>query len=275
VVWGTSFVLGKVALQQLSVPHMILYRFLFASIAFVPILARRWPRLDRSEWRMVVVAGVIGVPVQFLLQFEGLARTTASHAALMIGTAPVLVAAAAFLFLRERLHHHVWLALLVSTAGVGLIVMRTGGGSGSGASQPTLVGDLLVLSSMFAAVVWILASKQLMDRHHPAVVSGLIAIVGTVALAIWVLVRDGLPPTHLSSTTWLATATLGIVATTFATVLWNWGLAHTDAGKAGAFINLEPVVGAILGVWLLHESLGSMALLGGVMIVAGALAASF
>jgi drug/metabolite transporter (DMT)-like permease len=273
VVWGTSFVLGKVALQQLSVPHMILYRFLFASIAFVPLLVRRWPRLNRNEWWMVAVAGVIGVPVQFLLQFEGLARTTASHAALMIGTAPVLVATAAFLFLRERLHHHVWLALVVSTAGVGLIVMRTGGGSGP--SQPTLAGDLLVLSSMFAAVVWILASKQLMDRHHPAVVSGLIAIAGTVALTIWVLIRDGLPPTHLSSATWLATVTLGIVATTFATVLWNWGLAHTDAGKAGAFINLEPVVGAILGVWLLHDSLGSMALVGGVMIVAGALAASF
>src|SRR5262249_41726853 len=156
-------------------PHMILYRFLFASIAFIPMLLRRWPRLDPREWRAVVVAGVIGVPVQFLLQFEGLARTTASHAALMIGTAPVLVAAAAFRFLKARPHRHVWLALLVSTAGVALIVMRTGGGGGGG-SQPTLAGDLLVLASMFAAVVWILASKQLMARHHPAVVSGLIAI---------------------------------------------------------------------------------------------------
>ncbi|HEY3935568.1 MAG TPA: EamA family transporter [Gemmatimonadales bacterium] len=272
VVWGTSFVLGKVALVQLSVPHMILYRFIFASIAFAPVLLRGMPRLDRNEWGLVAIAGVIGVPVQFLLQFEGLARTTASHAALMIGTAPVLVAVAAFVVLHERLHQRVWLALVVSTAGVALIVMRTGSG-GAGALQPTLAGDLLVLASMFAAVVWILASKQLMVKHHPAVVSGLIAVTGTVPLAVWVLARNGPPPLHLTAQTWWATITLGVIATTCATVLWNWGLAHTDAGKAGAFINLEPVVGATLGVWLLHESLGPMALVGGAMIVAGALVA--
>ena len=71
--------------------------------------------------------------------------------------------------------------------------------------------------------------------------------------------------------TWLAIGALGLIATTLSTVFWNWGLAHTDAGKAGAFINLEPVIGAALGVWLLHESLAASAIVGGVLIVGGAL----
>lgn len=273
-IWGASFVVGKVALVELSVPHLILYRFGLASIAFLPLVLRARPRLHRSDWAIVVLAAVIGVPVQFLLQFEGLVRTTASHAALMIGTAPVLVAIAAFVVLRERLRPIAWLALAASTLGVALIVMQAGGAGVAGSARPTFTGDMLVLASMLAAVVWIVVSKQLMARHSPVMVSGLITITGTVALAGWVIARDGLPSTTLTADTWLAVGALGLVATTLSTVLWNWGLAHTDAGKAGAFINLEPVVGAVLGVWLLHESLGSNAIIGGALIVGGALVVS-
>ena len=271
VIWGTSFVLGKVALIQLSVSHLMLYRFAFASIGFLPLLWRHRPGLRRSDWGIVVIAAVVGVPIQFLLQFEGLAHTTASHAALMIGTAPVLVAIAGFIVFHERLRITAWLALGASTLGVALIVIQTGGTASAGHAQPTLSGDMLVLASLFAAVVWILVSKRLMTHYSPIVVSGLITITGTVVLAAWVIARDGLPPTALRSGTWLAVLALGLIATTCSTVLWNWGLAHTDAGKAGAFINLEPVVGAALGVWLLHESLGSHTVLGGALIVGGAL----
>ena len=270
-IWGASFVVGKLALVELSVPHLMLYRFVFASLGFLPLLLHARPGLKRSDWRIVAIAAVIGVPVQFLMQFGGLARTTASHAALMIGTAPVLVAIAAFIFLRERLRPLAWIALVASTIGVALIVMQTGDTSATFESKPTVIGDMLVLASMFAAVVWILVSKQLMAHHSPIAVSGVITITGTVALAAWVIPHDGMPPTHLANSTWLAIGALGLIATTLSTVLWNWGLAHTDAGKAGAFINLEPVVGAALGVWLLHETLGSNAILGGALIVGGAL----
>lgn len=274
-IWGASFVLGKIALAELSVPHLMLYRFALASIAFLPLVLHAAPRLSRGEWAIAGMAAVVGVPVQFLLQFEGLARTTASHAALMIGTAPVLVAVAAYLVLRERLRPIAWVALGASTLGVALIVLQTAGPGDAGRTHPTLIGDLLVLVSMFAAVTWILASKRLMARHSPIAVSGLITITGTLALAAWVIGRDGLPSRTLSTNTWLAVAALGLVATTLSTVLWNWGLAHTDAGKAGAFINFEPVIGALLGVWILHESLGSTAIAGGALIVAGAMVVSW
>lgn len=274
VIWGGSFVVGKIALKELNVPHLMLYRFMLASLGFLPFLLASRPKLTARDWRAVAVAAVIGVPVQFLMQFGGLARTTASHAALMIGTAPVLVAIAAYLVFHERLKVQAWFALVASTAGVALIVLQSAGKGAGGVSRPTLAGDSLVLASMFAAVVWILISKRLMTRYSATEVSGLITIVGTIALAAWVIPHDGLPPTSLSTATWLATIALGVLATTLTTVLWNWGLSHTDAGRAGAFINLEPIVGAILGVWLLHESLGSMAIVGGMLIVGGALVVS-
>ena len=275
LIWGASFVLGKIALRELSVPHLMLYRFGFASAGFAPLLLRSRPRLPPRDWAIIAVVGLVGVPVQFLAQFEGLARTTASHAALMIGAAPVLAAAAAYVALRERLSRLVWVALAVSTIGVVCVILGVDDGGVGSAAGPTLAGDLLVFASMFAAVVWILASKRLMTRYSAVVVSGLITVAGTILLALWVLVRDGLPPVSLGQSTWLAILALGLVATTCATVFWNWGLSHTDVGKAGAFINLEPVVGAVLGVVVLHETLGPMAVIGGVLIIAGAMVVSW
>lgn len=263
VLWGTSFILGKIALRELGVNDMMLYRFGFASLGFLPFLARRVPRFDRHDFGLVLIAALLGVPVQFLLQFGGLALTTASHAALMIGTAPVLVAVAAHVVLHERHHRNTWAALVISTVGVALIVLQAGTGAGSA----SLLGDLMVLVSMFGAVVWVLISKTLMRRHSALAVSGSITLAGSAMLAVWVVARYGLPPAALHRSTWLAVAALGVITTTCTTVLWNWGLSHVSAGRAGAFINLEPVVGAVLGVWLLHEHLGSLAIAGGVLIL--------
>ena len=60
--WGTGFLLGKIALGDLGVPHMILYRLLFASAAFVPVLLMQRPRIRRDDWPLVLLAGLFGVP---------------------------------------------------------------------------------------------------------------------------------------------------------------------------------------------------------------------
>lgn len=271
ILWGTSFVLGKIAFRELDVPHAMFYRFLFAALSFVPLLVRVRPRFSRSDLLLVVAAAVFGVPVQFLMQFGGLAITTVAHAALMIGTAPVLIAIGGFVFFHERLGAVSWLALLASTAGVVLIV---GTASPGGVTHPSLRGDLLVVASIVAGASWVLISKHLMRRHSPREVTTSIIVLGSVLLIIWVLATDGTPPTTLHPATWIALLGLGVANTTCTTLLWNWGLRHTDAGRASAFINFEPAVGAILGVWLLHDSLGAWAILGAIMIIGGALAVS-
>src|SRR5689334_21742392 len=89
--WGTGFLLGKIALRELDVPHMLLYRLSLAALGFLPILLARRVRIDRADWARVLAAAALGVPALFLLQFEGLARTTVSHAALMVGAAPIFL----------------------------------------------------------------------------------------------------------------------------------------------------------------------------------------
>lgn len=131
-------------------------------------------------------------------------------------------------------------------------------------------GDLLVVLSMFAAIAWILISKRLMRQHLPVMVTASVFWIGTLILALVGAIRSGVPSVHYSIRAWIAVAEQGLLATASTTVLWNCGLQRVPASQAGIFVNLEPLVGAILSIFLLHEVLGRMALAGGALIIVGA-----
>jgi drug/metabolite transporter (DMT)-like permease len=266
--WGTGFFFGKIALTEMPVASMVLFRFGFACAGLLPVIFWDRPHFAGSEWVWMLAASVLGVPVQYLVQFKGLSLTTVSHASLMVGTLPMLLAVAAVVFAKERLHFGGWLALAASTCGAALIALSSK--KGSGGAHASTRGDLLVVLSMFAAIAWILISKRLMRRHSAVMVTAFVFWIGTVLLAVAVMTSSGLPSLHYSTRAWIAVAEQGLFATASTTVLWNWGLQRVPASQAGIFVNLEPLVGAILGVSLLHENLGPMALAGGALIIGGA-----
>ena len=82
---------------------------------------------------------------------------------------------------------------------------------------------------------------------------------------------EPIPFTHVSATAWMALAISGLLCTATTTLLWNWGIHHVPASRAGVFLNIEPALGSILGVELLGEKLGPYAWLGGALILAAAI----
>jgi len=263
--WGTGFFFGKIAFSRLSVDHYVLYRFVFACLGLLPIVER--PRFSAREWKLLLIGAFLGVPVQFVIQFEGLKLTTVSHAALMVGTMPVILAVGATIFSHERLDLKGWLALLGSTAGIALIVLSASHGAiGSG----NIWGDLLVVLSLVIALGWVLINMRLMALgRSPLAVSAWTLLTGSAMLFPWVLVRDGLPPVRgLGWHVWFAVAASGLLCTSAATFLWNWGIHRVPASRAGVFLNIEPALGSILGVAVLGERLGPGAYIGGALIIA-------
>jgi len=278
--WGTGFYFGRLALNEMSVEHMVLYRFLFASLGMLPAALFNRVRFSRYEMRTLLLAATFGIPIQFLIQFKGLDMTTVSHASLMVGAMPVLLAVAAALFAGESLDWSGWLALCGSTVGVALVVL---GGSHGAATRgrPSLVGDMLVIGSDITALAWILLSKKVMKTHSPVVVSAYTILLGAGMLIAIVLGPQMLSPlihrnvtplpfARVSATAWIALAISGLLCTATTTFLWNWGIHHVPASRAGVFLNIEPVLGSVLGVELLGERLGPYAWLGGGLILAAA-----
>jgi drug/metabolite transporter (DMT)-like permease len=280
--WGTGFFWGRLALNEMGVGSMVLYRFLFATLGMLPVALRNRVRLTAREWWTLLAAAAFGIPIQFLLQFHGLARTTVSHASLMVGTMPVLLAAAATAFAGERLDWFGWLALALSSAGVALVALG-GSHATTGRETPTLAGDLLVLASLITALVWVILSKKLMETLSPKVVSAYTILSGTAMLVVLVLgpwalaplthrAAEPLPVAHVSAMAWTALAIGGLFCTAATTLLWNWGIHHVPASRAGVFLNIEPALGSILGVELLGERLGPFAWMGGALIIGAAVA---
>lgn len=270
--WGTGFYFAKVALTEVSVGHMLFYRFAFGCLGLLPVAFRVRVVPRRSDVPLFLIAAALYIPIQFLVQFEGLARTTVSHASLMVGTLPLTLAIAAVIFTHERLDRVGWSMIVLSTIGAILIVLQAHA-SGGIDGGPSLAGDLIVLVSLFAGVAWVLLTQHVMHAGHgysAAVMTVYVVFAGTAMLTAWVFATDGLPPIHLSLHVWLALAAQGLVATTAATLLWNWGLSKVPAARAGIFVNFEPVVGSLLGVGLLGETLGPLAIMGGLLIVGAA-----
>jgi drug/metabolite transporter (DMT)-like permease len=267
--WGCGFFFGKIALAEMSVGAMVLYRFLFATLGLLPLLITHRPRMNAAEWRTLLLAALLGVPLQFLIQFKGLSLTTVSHASLMVGSMPVLLAVGATVFAHERLHALGWAALAISTAGAALIALS--GHHTVTSNGPSVAGDLLVVLSLVIALFWILLNKSLMEHHSHIVVTAYGVLAGTVMLAIWVPLTQGAPPVYgISLKAWGALAASGVLCTATTTLLWNWGMTQVPASQAGVLLNMEPLIGSLLGVFLLREHLGALAWLGGALILTAA-----
>jgi drug/metabolite transporter (DMT)-like permease len=266
ILWGCSFLFGKWALASAGPVDVTLWRFVIASVALVSLAGpRAWPR--RRDLGLFAVAGVLYVPATFLPQFAGLQRTSASIAALIIGTLPPLVALTARLLLGERLGIAGWAAVAASTVGVALIV-------GHGGQGNSWTGDALVLSSMAAVVGWVLLGKRLLRDYPPLAATAWVTAFGTAALVPVSLVWQGTPRLDLPWTAWGSIAALGLGCSAASTTLWNRGLRHMPAGRAGLFLNVEPLTGAILGITVLGEPLNAYIAIGGTLIIGSAAAAA-
>ena len=265
--WGTGFLFGKFAMEEMTVSENVAFRFVTGAVVLLPVVIRYWKPYRGKELVLLLIASVIGVPLQFLIQFKGLQLTTVSHASLIVGVLPILLAVTSAIFLHERLHGLEWGALGLSAIGAVLIAVSSGR-SGLG-PRPSLNGDALVLISMVAAVAMILCSKRLIASHGALAVTATTIILGTIFLLVWVEITRPVR-CHFSNRAWGSAVAQGLLATAGAYLFWNCGLSHMPASKAGVFLNLEPVVGTMLGVLILHEQLGVAAIFGGLLIIGAA-----
>ncbi|WP_242151977.1 DMT family transporter [Sphingomonas sp. BAUL-RG-20F-R05-02] len=266
VFWGLGFPLGKIALHEMVPAHMVLLRFAVAAIVSLPfaLASREARRLFRNG--PVVLAGIC-YGVAFMVQFEGLARVTVTLAALLVGAMPALIAVTAFV-LRERVSRASWLGVIGATLGAVLIA-----GKPDGSGSP--LGIALSLVSLVIFLGWLLALRGA-PKTSPGMAGAMaVPAVTVVIAAITVLpialLLHGAPPLHVSAAAWGGIVGQGLLSTFLATVAWNVGAARVGSAAAGVFINIEPLVGSVLGIGLFGDPAGATIIVGGLLIIAGSI----
>ena len=211
----------------------------------------------------MLAAGALGYGGSVMVQNIGISRTSVTHAALLIGAVPVLVAIIAAVWYRAVARPVAWFGFAVSLGGVGLV---TAGGGGGGA---TMAGDGLVLVSLLLSATVTVAQGRLLAGRDPVAVTAvqfLGAALGSLPVA---LVSEGVPAAPAGAGVVLAVVALALAGTLLPFTLFAFGQTRVPAEVAGAFLNLEPLVGAIAGVVAFGDPVGLAQVAGGLAILAG------
>jgi drug/metabolite transporter (DMT)-like permease len=264
MLWGLTVPLSKLALVWLGPSWLAVARFAVAA----PLLALLGRRGLREALRLKVAAsGAVGFGAVIVLQNLGIEHTSVSHAALVVGAVPVLVALIGAGLGGAIARPLAWGGYLLAVVGLGL----TAGTGGSGA---TTSGDLLVLASAVLSAAVIVVGPRLLAGRDPAAVTAVQFAAGSLFALPVAAITEGVPHTSGAPAVIAAFGLLAVVGTLMPFWLFAFGQSRVPAELAGAFVNLEPVVGAAIG-WLafgnaaaVTQLMGAGAVLGGIALSA-------
>jgi O-acetylserine/cysteine efflux transporter len=260
LLWGTTVPLSKLALEWLSPGWLTVVRFGVAAAILLAVASRR--ELRAACTPLVLASGAIGYGGSVLVQNVGISRTSVTQAALLIGAVPVLVAVIAALWHRTVARPVAWAGFAVSLAGVALVT----GGHGSGA---TLGGDALVLLSLLLSATFTVAQVRLLQGRDPVSVTAVQFLGAALAALIFSATTEGLPSAPHAAGPVLVTAALVLGGTLAPFTLFAYGQSRVSAEVAGAFVNIEPLVGAVAGIVLFGNPAGPAQIAGGLAILGG------
>jgi drug/metabolite transporter (DMT)-like permease len=263
LIWGTTFVVVKVAVETVDPLAFVAARFAVGSLA---VAALSWPRLRRASaaaWRAGALLGV-ALFAGFASQTIGLRESTPARAAFITGLNVVLVPLFAAALTGRRPGRAAWLGVAFSFAGMALLSAPL---TAEGWSAGNWRGDALVLACAVAFALHIVGVGHVAGRHDAAAITA----VQLVAVAALALLASGLggarPPLEASS--WPAIAYMGLVATGLVFLLQNWAQIHTSPTHTALIFALEPVFAAFFSRLFYGEALTGRVAAGGLLIVAG------
>src|ERR1039458_7174107 len=232
LLWGSTVPLSKIALGWLPPGWLTAIRFAVAAAVLLAVTPRG--RL-RAAWSPAVLAwGAAGYGGTVLLQNTGITRTSVSHAALLIGTAPVMVAIIAVAWDRSVVRPVAWAGFAVSLGGVGLIAAGGGGGANLG-------GDVMVLASVLLSAIFTVGQTRMLRGRDPIAVTAVQFLGAALATAPFSALTEGMPPAPAHTASLLAVAALIAGGTLLPFTLFAFGQSRLPAETAGAFLNIEPL----------------------------------
>jgi drug/metabolite transporter (DMT)-like permease len=269
VIWGTTFVLVKSALHQVSPLLFLALRFSVATLALGVLFRGRWrrraPDAPRVTWRMVAAGFMIGLILfaGYLLQTLGLQSTTAPKSAFLTGLATVMVPLLAALVYKIRPRISEVAGVLAATLGMGLMTLEGPIGSISR-------GDLLTFGCAIAFAAHIVATGHFAEQIGYEVLS--ITQIGAAALAALSLVGWAeTPRIQWQPLVIWAILMTGLLCTALAFTIQAWAQHYTTSTRTALIYALEPVVAWITSFCIAREGLSGQAAAGAVLILSGVL----
>ena len=232
-----------------------------------PELKSKW-RVVSANWRTLTLLGLLGAVVFNTLIYVGLQYTAATNGVLFNSISPILIILLSWVIARERISTLQTCGVLLSLVGVLAIVAR--GDFAALAAFHFNRGDMWLIAAM---LLW--ATYTIVLRRRPPELSAMGFLAAMLLFSLPFLLpfylwefgeRGGF---SLNPATVAALAYYGTIPSIVAYLFWNRGVAQVGPNKAGLFVHLMPVFGALLSVIFLGERLFAYHYAGAALIFGG------
>ncbi len=270
LVWAGSFIVVDVVTQEMDPIDLGFLRFLVATpLMFLLVVLRKKPiLLPKKELPWLIILGLTGVTLLYLLQFLGIHFTNAPTASVLINTNVIFIAVLSGAFLHEALTRKRIVGIVLSFLGVVVIMFSDFSKLEMTFDNLFFIGGLFMLLSAFCWALYSLIGKRLLRTYDEFVITTYAFGFGTVCYIPFVIFHIAPVLQQTSLDGWFAVLYLALACSLFGYLGFYYALKHIYASKAAVFLNFIPLF-TILMSFFLGASLTWFFLLGAGLIIYG------
>ena len=274
LVWGFHFIVMKDAVTNVAPLTYNALRFLIGLPVITLLMLRDRPllQISRRDLGLIMVLVLIG-PTLYQVGFVlGIKRTTSTNAALLVATMPTWTAVFSLLLGQVEVRRRLVGGILLTLAGVALVVVGKAGSAGLGLSHDDMVGSALVLGAAMANGLSNIMNKPVVDR------------LGGMRLAVWKYWGTALALTVIAAPELLTLSGDDVPLRSIPNVLYSgllsgvggfvfmhYALHKIGPTRTASYFNFNPIVAAFAGIVILGEPLTVALLIGGGLTLIGVL----
>jgi drug/metabolite transporter (DMT)-like permease len=268
--WASNIVAGKVALTGFKPLALAQLRMAGAAFLYV-ILYFAWRgiptlRLTKRQWLILALMALTGITFNQICYIGGLARTSVTHTGLIQAIGPVMVLLLSASIGTEMLTYRKAFGMTVSFAGVALLLLERPA-QGSGANW---LGDLIVIAAGGFFALYTILMKDVANFYDSLTLNMLVFGLGTIFLVPFCVtsvaeIQWNRVPTYA----WWGLAYMVLFGSFLAYLIYAFALEKLSASSVAVFAYLQPLMAALMGIWLLGEKISISVVIGGIVILIG------
>ncbi len=267
LIWGAAPPIFKWSLESTPLFTLGFIRFLFP-VLLIPIFFRGSLAIKPKDFFKVFLMGLMLIPVNILFLFLGVKETLSLNAPIIGSAGPIFLMFGSLLFLKEKIKKRVLIGNMIGFIGILFIVLQP---TVSKVNSDAVLGNFYIILSTLGVVLGTIFAKDIIKKYHPLTLTFWAFVIGTVSILPFfvheVQTVGFLPVLNVQ-------VIIGIIfgcifSSLLAYFLFLWSLKYFPASEVGVFTYIDPVIGTIISMQLLQETITSIFLFSSFLVFFG------
>lgn len=268
LIYGANYSISKLAMPQYIQP------FAFIFLRVTGALGLFWitgifvkEKMEKADFKKILVLSVFGVAINQLLFYKGLNMTTPINASIIMTSNPIVVLLLTAFILKEKISGSKIFGLILGITGA-LILMLVNKNFSFGSD--TIVGDILVFINSTSWAFYLILVKPLMKKYNSVTILKWVFLVGLFYITPFSITEFNLINWSTMPTSIYWCISFVVVGTTYFAFLFNtYALKELSPSVASIYIYMQPFLASLIAIAIGQDNLDPIKVSSGMLIIAG------